>query len=791
LGIRFRLACLVAACVLPVWLAAGFLVYHAYQNKRELIDSHMLDTARALALVTDKELGNIQASLTVLATSPSLDSGDLAAFHRQAQMVLRDYAGGDIILADATGQESVNSFLPFGTTLPKRNVPDAVRRVYATGKPSITNLFIGAVTGRPLIGVDVPVFRNGRVIYDLTMTLPADRLAAILLHQRLPPEWIGTIMDSNYVTVARTLFPEKVIGQRATNAAKWAAATEGTETVTNNEGTLMFDAFSRSADSGWTVVIGVPESIVRAELQRWLWWTIAGMVLLSFTGVWLALLIARNVARIEEALRRNREWLHVTLTSIGDAVLTADQSGRVTFLNPVASWLTGWEPQQAQGQPSRSVLQVINEQTREPAEDVVARVLREGRGVALANHTALVAKNGREIPIEDSAAPILDRKGNVVGAVLVFHDVAEKRQAQEALQQSEAQFRTLADSIPQLVWMANADGWIFWYNQRWYEYTGTTPQQMEGWGWQSVHDPAELPIVMERWKASIASGEPFDMVFPLRGADGVFHPFLSRAVPLFDSQGRVVRWFGTNTDISAQKQAEEALLRSEKLASVGRMASSIAHEINNPLETIGHAVYLASTDSGISEQGKSYLNMAVQELERVTHITRQTLAFHRENRTPMPIDLRECIDSALKLFANRLRSREITVETRYLEVERVTAHSGEIRQVIANLISNSMDAVPRQGKILLRLSRSIAKDGSRLVRFTIGDTGSGIPRERLEKIFEPFFTTKDVVGTGLGLWITKQIIEKHKARIRVRSKSGRGTVFSISFPTAEVATQVL
>ena len=147
----------------------------------------------------------------------------------------------------------------------------------------------------------------------------------------------------------------------------------------------------------------------------------------------------------------------------------------------------------------------------------------------------------------------------------LLREIAERKRAEEALRESEAQFRTLANAIPQLCWMANADGWIFWYNDRWYQYTGTTAEQMEGWGWQSVHDPEALLGVLERWKGSIATGEPFDMVFPLRGADGVFRPFLTRVVPVRGAEGRVVRWFGTNTDISEQRRIEEDLRESEAI----------------------------------------------------------------------------------------------------------------------------------------------------------------------------------------------------------------------------------
>ncbi len=160
-----------------------------------------------------------------------------------------------------------------------------------------------------------------------------------------------------------------------------------------------------------------------------------------------------------------------------------------------------------------------------------------------------------------------------VAGVITERVIGDHERVAVALRTSEERFRALADAIPQLCWTANADGWIFWYNQRWYDFTGATPEEMEGWGWQSVHDPATLPTVLEGWNKAIAAGEPFEMVFPLRAADGAFHPFLTRVMPVRDSTGKVGRWFGTNTDITEQRQIEEALAQNQERL---RMAQQVA-----------------------------------------------------------------------------------------------------------------------------------------------------------------------------------------------------------------------
>jgi len=268
-------------------------------------------------------------------------------------------------------------------------------------------------------------------------------------------------------------------------------------------------------------------------------------------------LVFRDVSArktMESQLHQSESRLRVTLESIGDGVIATDRQGNVTYQNPVAATLTGWVVG-AVGKPLPAIFRLVNEHSRAPVLNAALRAMQEERFIELANHSVLVSKDGRETPIEDSAAPIHDDLGQVSGAVLIFRDVTERRQLARQLEKSEEQFRTLAESIPQLCWMASADGSIYWYNRRWFDYTGTTLEQMQGWGWQSVHDPAVLPEVMKRWQASIELGEAFEMVFPLKGSDGRFRDFLTRVVPVNDDSG-VTRWFGTNTEISSITRAQ-------------------------------------------------------------------------------------------------------------------------------------------------------------------------------------------------------------------------------------------
>jgi PAS domain S-box-containing protein len=381
--------------------------------------------------------------------------------------------------------------------------------------------------------------------------------------------------------------------------------------------------------------------------------------------------------------------------------------------------------------------------------------------------------------------PSRNADGRVEGILVHAVEVTEQVTARREVESREEQFRALANSIPQMAWMAHANGDLFWYNDRWYDYTGTTLEQMKGWGWQSVHDPELLPQVVEKYKRCLASGEPFNMTFPLRGADGKFRSFLTLAMPVRDASGKIVRWFGTNTDMEAQKRTEDALRQSEKLAAVGRLASSIAHEINNPLEAVTNLVFLAravSTEQAVT----GYLERAEMELSRMAQIATQTLRFHRQLSAPMATDIGELLQSMLPLYKARLTQCRIELEMKSRQCPPLVCYAGEIRQVLSNLIGNAIDAMGKGGKLCLRVREATEwRSGSRGIRVTVADTGHGMGPQIMKRIYEPFFTTKESIGTGLGLWVSSGIVQKHNGVLRVRSSTRPGqcgTIFALSLP---------
>jgi len=289
---------LVAASVIPAVLAAALLIGYSYDRQRAFTEDRALDVARALAQAVDRELARNQAALMVLATSPYLTSGDLAAFHRQAREAIGDLPGDNFVLSDASGQQLVNTLRPFGEALPLRASLSQMRRVFETGKPAISDLFVGEVARGPVIALDVPVRRGDRVVFALAMGVFPDRLGEILARQKIPPDWVASIFDSQGTIVARTRAAEQFVGQKGSPALvqRMAQAAEGHLDADTLEGIPVVAVFSRSAVSHWSVAIGIPRSSLASALWTPISMIIVGAVVLLLLGIVMAQRVGSRIA---------------------------------------------------------------------------------------------------------------------------------------------------------------------------------------------------------------------------------------------------------------------------------------------------------------------------------------------------------------------------------------------------------------------------------------------------------------------------------------------------------------
>ncbi len=242
-------------------------------------------------------------------------------------------------------------------------------------------------------------------------------------------------------------------------------------------------------------------------------------------------------------------------------------------------------------------------------------------------------------------------------------------------------------------------------------------------------------------------------------------------------------------DMTETRKTEEALRKSEQLAAAGRLAASIAHEINNPLEAVTNLLYLASMDSTVTGNSRHLLEEADRELRRLSHIAARSLKFYRQHNAPVPSSLEELIESVLFFYETEISMRKISLERRYREAPQVLYHPGEFRQVITNLIGNALDAMSRHGRLVVAVRPSSDAAGRPGVSVTVADNGSGMDREILDRLFHPFATTKGEAGTGLGLWVSKGILDKHHTKIAVRSRRNSGTVFRLWVPVGAMASE--
>jgi PAS domain S-box-containing protein len=505
-------------------------------------------------------------------------------------------------------------------------------------------------------------------------------------------------------------------------------------------------------------------------------------VLVAIGLIAAMLYVARREAR---QLRRSEARLAVIFSSIGDAVIATDGDGGVERMNGVAEQLTGWPLAEAKGRPLDSVFNIVNEDTRQTVESPVSKVIRVGGIVGLANHTLLIARDGSERPIEDSAAPIgADPRGSG-GIVLVFRDATAVRELERARQLSERRFRQIADAMPQIVYVCDEGGAVEYVNLRWFEYTGQSTPDAQDFD-LFIHPDDRAPLG-SAWRSALAQQSPLEAQFRLRDASGAYRWFLTRATPLRNLDTDAVHWYGTSTDIDELVLARQSLDAADR--NKDEFLATLAHELRNPLAPIRNAALLLRNDiaegrtrvwaADVIERQVRTMGALLDDLLEVSRISRGTLVLQ-----PQWVALASVLDAAIEqarpLIDGRRHELSVHLDDLNLSLE---ADPLRLTQIVGNLLNNAAKYTDPGGRIDVHVERR-----GDAVSIEVRDTGIGLSRDDLERVFDMFTQVSAggehaSGGVGIGLALVKGLVELHHGTVSAHSDGpGQGCSFRVVLP---------
>lgn len=460
-----------------------------------------------------------------------------------------------------------------------------------------------------------------------------------------------------------------------------------------------------------------------------------------------------------------------------DPIISKDLDGQIISWNKAACRVFGYPPEEILG---RSFLQLIPTHFHH-AENELLRKLRADEAID-PYETTWLKKDGGNIPVSVTVYPVRNETGSVIGASKIACDLTERKRIDESLFRLAA----IVDSADDAIASKNLNGIVSSWNQGAYRMFGYTSEEMVGRPMLTII-PKELHYEEDEILRKLRAGERIDHYETTRQKKNGDRIDVSVTIsPIRDGAGIVIGASKIARDISDRKRIERMLIQSEKLAATGRMAATIAHEINNPLEAVMNLIFLARQHSAAEGKVHEYLLTAEEELERVSHIARQTLGYYKDTGSPTEVHLHDLIQNVLTVYNSKLLGTGITVETRFNDLQKIMVSKGEMLQVFSNVIANALDSM-RNGGVLHISARKFTSPVGDGIQTVIRDSGTGIRPEHMERIFEPFFTTKGDLGTGIGLWVARQLVERRGGQISVASsteKENGGTTITIFLPFA-------
>ena len=485
-----------------------------------------------------------------------------------------------------------------------------------------------------------------------------------------------------------------------------------------------------------------------------------------------------QIAALSEKLALDpRLHLAAIIESSEDPIISKKLDGTIISWNGAATRVFGYEPDEIIG---KSILTLIPPELRYEEENIL-RKLTAGERIEH-YETIRMRKNGERFPISVTISPIRDTNGNVVAASKIARDISERKKFDE----NRSQLAAIVDSADDAIIGKDLNGIVKTWNEGARKMFGYTAEEMIGRPILTLI-PDHLHYEEDEILRKLRAGQRIEHYETRRQKKTGETVEVSVTIsPIRDESGTVIGASKIARDISDKKRIENMLLQSEKLAATGRMAAAIAHEINNPLESVINLVFLARQNSDPASKVHSLLKTAEDELERVAHLARQTLGYYRDTNSPADVSLHDLLENVLTVYNSKILASGIAVDARFDDLQKISVSKGEMLQVFSNVIANSIDAMRHDGVLSISTGKafSAARDGIQVV---IRDNGIGIAPENLGKVFEPFFTTKGTLGTGIGLWVAKQLIERRGGRISIASSTfphNSGTVITIFLPFA-------